>query len=113
MSEPITRPRDPFCATAKMDGVVRTHDEARDVIRHAAPGAIVTFYPFHERDCKTHESKGIRADGRGYDVVLERFGKRYVSERDVYFLPLLREGLASRVRSLVQYADAASRYAKG
>lgn len=109
----ITRPREPELATRGRPGVIYTHDAALECIRAAAPGARVRLYPFRERDCKTGEDRGIREDTREYCVSLERLGHRPIAERDTYSLPILREGLARRVRSLVEYGIAAARHGKG
>lgn len=78
------------------DGLVRTHDEAAQVLRDAVPGARVDVVdvqpgPGSER-------------ARRYVVTLDRVGLRPVSKLDVYALPMKASALMKRARDL---ADAA------
>lgn len=73
------------------DDWVRTHDEARDLLRYAALGATVII----ERVQREHTP-----DVRQFAIVLDAAPGHAVSAADAYSLPCLAKPLALRARAL-------------
>lgn len=73
------------------DEMIRTHDEAADLLRYAALGATVII----ERLPREHTP-----ELRQYTVVLDAAPGHAVSAADAYSLPCLATPLAKRVRAL-------------
>lgn len=90
--------------TARDDGWVRTHDEALDVLRYAAPGASVDVLPVAGRAAG---SLGAQGASRRYVVAVHGAAPR----TDLYTLPAPADGLARRVREIAAEALAARRAA--
>ena len=87
-------------ATTNDDDMVRTHDEAAQVLRWAVPGAAVDVVPMRP---------GPGAErARRYVVTLARLGHREVSRIDVYALPMRADALARRARELADTAAKAA-----
>ena len=80
------------------DQWVRTHDEARDLLRYAALGATVILEPLRE---------GRSPDARSYTLVLDGAVDYALSVADAYSLPCLAGPLAARARALCDTATRA------
>jgi hypothetical protein len=77
--------------TAPFDGYARTHDDARDLIRGAVPGARVVFFP------KTPRSTG-------YEITVRVHGAPDVCVAGAYSLPAPAAQIANHARTQVERA---------
>lgn len=84
------------------DGLVRTHEEAAQLIRYAALGATVVFDPL-----KVSKRKSAVDATREFTLVLDAAPNHAVNARDMYALPCKADRLAERVRTLCNSAQAA------
>jgi hypothetical protein len=78
--------------------LVRTHDDARAVLTHAVPGAVVEIYT--PRDPGGRHAERVRA----YQLVIKRLGREVVCTTGTYVLPLLASRLADSARQAVDAA---------
>lgn len=85
--------------TAPDDGWLRTHDEARELLTYAVPGARVTLAPV----AGPGTPKGA-AQARRYQITVRRIGHDPLPTADTYTLPCLAEPLARRARELADHA---------
>ncbi len=81
------------------DGWLRTHDEARDLLTYAVPGARVTF----SRVARPGTQQG-NAQARRFQITVRRVGREPLETFDLYTLPCLAEPLARRARELADHA---------
>lgn len=85
--------------TTRDDDLVRSHDEALQVLRYAAPGVDVRTYPVASPG--TAESATAC---RRYELLVPRLGGLVVSAADLYHLPTRAAGLTRRARELAEAA---------
>lgn len=88
--------------TAMDDGLVRTHEEAAQLIRYAALGATVVFDPL-----KRTKRASVADATREFTLVMDAAPNHAVNARDLYALPCKAGRLAARVRELCDTARAA------
>jgi hypothetical protein len=85
--------------TTRDDNWCRTHDEVRDLLTYAVPGARVTLTPV------ALPGSAVRnAGARRYEVTVPRIGVELPPTADTYTLPCRAEPLARRARELADYA---------
>lgn len=85
--------------TTTDDNWCRTHDDVRDLLIYAVPGARVTLTPV-----ALPGSTMRNAGSRRYEVAVPRVGRVLPPTADVYTLPCRAEPLARRARELADYA---------
>ena len=90
MHDPITAPD---------DGWLRTHDEVRELLTYAVPGAAVTLSPV-----AIPGTAAGNARARRYQIAVRRIGRAPLPTADTYTLPCLAEPLARRARELADHA---------
>lgn len=83
---------------ARDDGMVHTHDDARDLMKYAALGATVLIEPFDLDDLP---------GARRYTVVLDAAPYDAANAADMYHLPVNARVLAQRVRQIADDARTA------
>ena len=81
------------------DGMVRSHEEAVQVLRYAALGADVRTLPVFEPG-----TTRTNASTRRYEIRLPRLGGHLVAPCDVYKLPIPAADLARRAREVAEHA---------
>lgn len=99
---PLGHHVDAMRVTAMDDGLVRTHEEAAQLIRYAALGATVVFDPL-KRSKRAHTVQASRE----FTLVLDAAPDHAVNACDIYSLPCKANKLAQRVRELCDTARAA------
>jgi NADPH-dependent 2,4-dienoyl-CoA reductase/sulfur reductase-like enzyme len=75
--------------TTTDDGFVRTHEDARRLLRYAVPGARVTFEMKTARSC-------------GYEISVRQHGLPDLCVVGSYTLPCLADRIASHARAQVE-----------
>lgn len=85
--------------TTPDDGMLRTHDEALQLLRYAVPGARVALHPV-----ALPGSTKANAAARRYTVTVPRVGAEPLETADIYTLPTPAAPIARRVRDLADYA---------
>lgn len=73
-----------------MDGVIRTHDDAKSFIESLAPGAQVTLTPW---------ARDPLSQARRYEIRYKKHGFKPVTLGDTYALPVLEASLEQHIRT--------------
>ena len=90
-------------ATARDDGLVRSHEEAVQLLRYAVPGARVTTAPIFAPG-RQSAAEAMRR----YEITVERVGREPITTCAVYCLPALAVTLAHGARQAADRALAAA-----
>lgn len=85
--------------TTTDDDWCRTHDDVRELLTYAVPGARITLAPL------ALPGSTMRAAGsRRFEVAVPRIGVELPPTADTYTLPCRAEPLIRRARELADYA---------